>query len=299
MEFKQIEAFVNVVKYKSFSKAADASFLTQPTISAHVSTLEKELGVVLIDRMGKESRPTKQGRIFYKYALDMMNIREKAVLAVQAQKQELSGILEIQTSSTPGEYIVPELIGKFQKEHPLVRFYLAQSDSNEVLDNIEQQEGEIGFSGGFKNNGLVYEPLCKIPCVVIAPKTPKFIALKEKNSSVDIHDLEGLSFIWREEGSATRKSFEDTYSEKTGCKPWVVATLNSMGAIKQAVKLGMGISILPKIAIDATDEEELITINLEDESFDREFYMVYRRNTVLSPIAVEFKKFVLEYFGKI
>lgn len=298
MDFKQIEAFINVVKYKSFSKAADASFLTQPTISAHVSALEKELGVTLIERMGKESRPTKQGRLFYKYALDLLNTREKAVRSVQAKKQELAGILEIQTSSIPGEFIVPELMAKFSGEHPQVRFYLAQSDSNQVLENIDNNEGEIGFAGGFKKNGLTYEPLCRIPCVVIAPKTSRFLALKEAGNSVDIHSLDGESFVWREEGSATRRYFEDTYYKKTGSKPLVVATVNSMGAIKQAVKMGMGVSILPEIAVNAADKEEFAVFSLNDESFDREFYMVYKKNATLSPIAAEFRKFVLDSFRR-
>ena len=79
MEFKQLEAFVNVVKYKSFSKAAEATYLTQPTISTHISSLEKELGVKLVDRNGKESRPTKHGRAFYNYAINIINTRERAV----------------------------------------------------------------------------------------------------------------------------------------------------------------------------------------------------------------------------
>ena len=103
MEFKQIEAFVNVIKYKSFSKAADASFLTQPTISTHISTLEKELGVTLIDRLGKESRPTKEGRAFYKYAISLINTREKAIMEVGRRGSEFSGIIDLRASSIPGE----------------------------------------------------------------------------------------------------------------------------------------------------------------------------------------------------
>ncbi len=93
MEFKQIEAFINVVKYKSFSKAADASFLTQPTISTHISSLEGELGVTLIDRMGKESRLTKQGREFYKYAINMINTREQALYAMEKAGKEVAASL--------------------------------------------------------------------------------------------------------------------------------------------------------------------------------------------------------------
>ena len=124
MEFKQIEAFVNVIKYKSFSKAADASFLTQPTISTHISSLEKELGVTLIDRMGKESRPTKAGRAFYKYAISLINTREKALVEIGRGGTELSGILDLRASSIPGEYIVPELMTGFRQLLPQVRFYM-------------------------------------------------------------------------------------------------------------------------------------------------------------------------------
>lgn len=79
MDFKQIEAFVNVVRYKSFSRAADATFFTQPTISTHVSTLEKELGTKLLDRRGRTVEMTPQGRKFYNFAVDMVNTREQAI----------------------------------------------------------------------------------------------------------------------------------------------------------------------------------------------------------------------------
>ena len=79
MEFRQLEAFVNAVKYKSFSKAADATFLTQPTISTHVSNLEAELGVRLLNRKGREISLTPQGQEFYGYAMELLNTRERAV----------------------------------------------------------------------------------------------------------------------------------------------------------------------------------------------------------------------------
>lgn len=91
MEFRQLEAFVNAVKYKSFSKAADAAFLTQPTISTHVSNLEIELGVKLLNRTGREILLTPQGQEFYSYAVDLLNTREKALLSVQAARTEPDG----------------------------------------------------------------------------------------------------------------------------------------------------------------------------------------------------------------
>jgi DNA-binding transcriptional LysR family regulator len=79
MDFKQIEAFVNVAKYKSFSKAAEAIYLSQPTISSHIASLENELGVILFDRNGKEVRLTRAGSIFIEYAVNLINIRNTAI----------------------------------------------------------------------------------------------------------------------------------------------------------------------------------------------------------------------------
>lgn len=82
MDFKQIEAFINVAKFKSFSKAAEAIFLSQPTISAHISNLEKELNTTLFDRSSKEVNLTPAGKIFFDYALNLLNIRNNAIYSI-------------------------------------------------------------------------------------------------------------------------------------------------------------------------------------------------------------------------
>ena len=89
MDFKQIEAFVNVVRYKSFSKAADATFFTQPTISTHIRNLEKELGVKLLDRKSRTVEMTPQGSKFYKYAVEMINARALAFEAINDDSESL------------------------------------------------------------------------------------------------------------------------------------------------------------------------------------------------------------------
>ncbi|MGF6376092.1 DNA-binding transcriptional LysR family regulator [Clostridiales Family XIII bacterium PM5-7] len=296
MDFKQIEAFVNVVKYKSFSKAADATFVTQPTISAHISSLEKELGTSLIDRKGKESRPTKQGRMFYKYALDMMNTRSKAFIDLQQYKEELSDVLEIQASSIPGQFLVPELVSEFHQLHEKVKFYVEQSDSKETINNILEQKGEIGFIGYAKTAGLDYELLYTDKCKIITPKTEPYLERHQKSSVFKISDMKNEAFIWREEGSATRTLFEDIYAKTVGNKINVIATVNSIDAIKQCVGFGLGISILSELAI--SESEAYLVFDLEDDAFSREFYMINKKNVALSPTAMEFKHFVLDYYRK-
>ncbi|MDD4582896.1 MAG: selenium metabolism-associated LysR family transcriptional regulator [Eubacteriales bacterium] len=297
MDFKQIEAFVNVVKYKSFSKAADALFLTQPTISTHVSTIEKELGIRLIDRHGKEALPTKQGKILFKYAVHMINTREKAVFSLQSFTKEINGILEIQASSVPGEYLVPSLITKFRERYPLVRFYLEQSDSNKVEENLLEQKGEIGFTGYMGTDNLMYKKLIDDHLVLITPRNERFKSIAGRE--IRIEDIINESFVWREQGSATRKEFENKISVM-GYNPKqmkVVARMNTMEAIKQAVSNGLGISIISGIAVDCDQScRGYLTFEIKDMNLDREFYLIWNKNVALSPTAEAFKTFVLDSY---
>ena len=130
MDFKQIEAFVNVVRYKSFSKAADATFFTQPTISTHIRNLEKELGVKLLDRKSRVVEMTPQGSKFYKYAVEMINARAQAFDALNDINGSIGGILEIQTSSIPSVTFLPELLSGFRSENAGIQYYVSVSDTD-------------------------------------------------------------------------------------------------------------------------------------------------------------------------
>lgn len=159
MEFRQLEAFVNAAKYKSFSKAADATFLTQPTISTHVSNLENELGVRLLNRSGREISLTPHGHEFYSYAVELLNTRSRAVMSMKNLKEDLDGILEIQTSSIPGYFYLPQVMEEFHELFPRVRFYVEQSDSRLVNENLMNQRGELGFTG-YKETAASALSLC-------------------------------------------------------------------------------------------------------------------------------------------
>ena len=280
MEFRQLEAFVNAVKYKSFSKAADATFLTQPTISAHINNLENEMGTTLVNRTGREITLTKQGELFYPYAIDMLHTRSQALATVQAQCEAMDGVLDLYASSIPGQYYLPRLIGEFHAKCPKIRFYVDQSDSKTVIENVMSQKGEIGLTGYKMHNSLVYEPVFMDELVLIVPDTEKYARWK-MGSTVSFRDFEHETFILREEGSGTKQEMEK--AEIHGVPVFknvdVIARMNSTETIKQAVAGGLGISILK---IDGLDKK-------------RTFYMVYSKNIRLSPIAEAFRDLVIDY----
>lgn len=299
MEFRQIEAFVNAVKYKSFSKAADATFLTQPTISTHVSNLESELGVRLLNRRGRDITLTIPGQEFYSYALDLLNTREKAFAQLRNRSDELEGILEIQTSTIPGHYFLPLLMEGFHKLYPKVRFYIEQTDSRIVNEKLINQQCEIGLTGYRGSTALTYEPLFEDEMVLITPDKEKYRAFKNGDEipvDVFIHE----PFIMREEGSGTKQEMEKALvNGKAVFKNVdVIARMSNMSAVKQVVSRGLGVSIISEQIIKETALAENIRyFKIAGLEKKRQFYLAYNKNICLSPIAERFLEYVQENFS--
>ena len=296
MEFRQLEAFVNAVKYKSFSKAADATFLTQPTISTHISNLETELGVRLLNRKGREITLTSQGQDFYGYAMELLNTRERALDHIHNQSKEIDGILEIQTSSIPGHSFLPMLMDEFHKLYPKVRFYVEQTDSRTVNENLLNQRGEIGFTGYKGNSALAFETIFEDEMVLITPDIEKYRSYKngeEIPTELFIHE----PFIMREDGSGTKQEMEQALvNGKAVFKHIdVIAKMTNMEAVKQVVGRGLGVSIVSEQVVKETAESENIRyFKIQGLEKKRCFYLTYNKNVVLSPIAELFLKFVRE-----
>ena len=300
MDFKQIEAFVNVVKYKSFSKAADATYLTQPTISVHIRSLENELGVTLLDRQGKSITPTPQGKTFYRYATEIIATRDYALSTFSNEAENLKGVLEIQTSSTPGQDFVPWMLKGFSDLHKDVHYTVEQSDSSQVRENLINGIGEIGFVGSIGSDELIYEPVFEDePRLIVSNTRP---AGKIEGDTISIADFINEPFLWREQGSAWREtshskeSFE-MFLKENGYKENslnIVARINSIGVIRKTVATGLGASVVSSSAIGEKDFAMGIkSYKIKEYDSKRTFYMAYRKKIYLSPIAEAFKDYVL------
>ncbi|MBQ0018328.1 MAG: LysR family transcriptional regulator [Clostridiales bacterium] len=289
MDFKQIEAFVNVVRYKNFSKAADATFFSQPTISTHISNLEKELGVALLDRKGRYVEMTPKGETFYKFAMEMINSRDGARDALSKTGNSLSGILEIQTSSIPGVTFVPELLAEFRKQHDKVQYYVTMSDTQSVIDNLNDHRGEIGFVGEkLSSSSLSYTKLSSDSIVMIAPTEYKL------PDTISMDEAVKLPFVWRETGSATRKSFENAAAkfgyDKNSFE--IAGLFNDLDSIIRSVEVGLGVAIISRRVAESIGGERVKTVEIRNFTDERVFYMVHLKGVALSPSAEAFIEFV-------
>ncbi len=297
MEIRQLQTFVYVVQLKSFSKVAEKLFLTQPTITSHIQSLEKELGVVLLNRSSKEITLTKGGQILYEYALNILDLKDKALFSLDTYKERIKGSLTLAASSIPEQYVLPELMLEFRKSYPDVIFDIKHYSSREAIDKIEKYDIEFGMVGTkIEHSKLSFVDLMEDQLVVIAPNHWKSI-----ESPITMEKLVTLPIILREEGSGTRIQFENTLQQSGYSLEDlnIVCYLQSSEAIKEAVKKGLGISIISEKAIKTEKHFNLLqVIPLKDLKITRNFYFIYHKNRALSPLSDTFKKFVLDYLQK-
>lgn len=299
MDLKQLEAFVYVVKLKSFSKAAQHIYLTQPTISAHIISLEKELDTKLIERGTKYVYPTKPGSILYQYAVKMLNLREDACCAVKNYNKELKGNLKISASTVPSQNILPKVISAFREEYPNIFFTIQRQDSGKVVDSVLSGNADLGFCGADTHNpDILYDGFTQDHLVVITPNEPRFKEMQPGTLKADILLKEPI--IMREEGSGTRIEMEH-FLTKAGIdlgELHIVAQFDDPDSIKHSVSQGMGISIISKAAIE--DYEKfglLLAFDLSNINMERNLYMVTRKHTSPSFACEVFIGFVKRFYS--
>jgi len=298
MDFKQIEAFVFVVRHKTFSRAADAIYLTQPTISSHINSLEKELGVKLVDRSGKEITPTEAGRIFYEYAENLINVRDNAVYTLSEFSNKIEGKVELAASTVPAEYLLPKLMNGFRGKYPNISFSVQQLDSEQVITEILDRNYELGIVGTkFENSKLEYHFLTEDKLVLAAPNNEKYSDIKSNTISFDM--IKDEYFIYRESGSGTRQEFERA-AQRSGINPGsirIAAQFNSISAIKQSVSQGLGVSIMSMVSIEDYVRFGLLkAFDIEGFDLKRTFYLVTHKKRPLSPVNNEFLRYVTEFY---
>ena len=147
MNLKQLEAFVRVAETKNFSEAARQLYLTQPTVSAHISALEKELDICLFIRSTKEVKLSDAGRELYTYAEKMLAIEREIREHFGTSARKGKRILKIAASTIPSQYLLPDIMVRFCRKYPAEQLNVAETDSAGVVERIVSHQADIGFAG--------------------------------------------------------------------------------------------------------------------------------------------------------
>ncbi|MGV8984073.1 selenium metabolism-associated LysR family transcriptional regulator [Clostridium sp.] len=297
MDFKQIEAFISVARFKSFSKAASTIFLSQPTISSHIASLERELNVQLFDRTSKEVYLTPAGKSFLEYAINIVNTRNNAISNLSNFNTLISGKLNLSASTTPCNSLVPDLIKNFSHLYPDVRFNITEQSSGNIIKEILDLHCEIAIVGTtIKNSKIKSYKLMEDNLVLISStdmNVPDEVTLK---------DLLKYKFIIREKNSATRITL-DAALESKGINPDllnVFCEVNTLDNLLQFVKLGTGVSIISdKISFDYIDSSKIKISKITDLLLKRNLYLIINSKRTLTPIANAFFSMCKDMFSLI
>jgi len=291
MDLWQLYIFVSVVENKSFSKASLTINLSQPTVSNHIKELEDYFECRLLDRLGKTTEPTRAGQILYKYAKELLTLRDQAESAVHDFLGNAKGSLFIGGSTIPSGYILPKLIGPFSKQFPDIHVQLMAGDTMQIINEIKTGDLEFGIVGAkIEDPLIIQEQLVTDEMKLILPIDHPW----SKQSQVDCSDLLNTPFIAREKGSGTWKSILNSL-KNAGFDPDRLNTVVTMGntiSVIQGVLNHAGISILSTIAVqDDIDKGRLIALPVKGLDLNRFFYLTMAKKRTLSPISNKFIKF--------
>ena len=295
MEFKQLEAFVAVVDYGSFSEAARKLYLTQPTISTHIRSLEEELHIRLIIRTTKKLTITPKGYQLYDSAVRMLDIRNNLFENFTGSKKQ---IIDLAASTIPSSYLLPELMAGFGRMYPDVYFHSWQTDSAGAISRVLDGSVDLALTG--QNTGddsCIFIPFCQDDMVIATPVNGHYLQLKER--PVTFYDFLKDPIIIRERGSGTKKEM-DIFLENAGIEPSslnVVARMNDLESIKKSIVNGLGISILSaRSAVDLKKTKQILLFPLEGTAHKRSFYIVCSKNRILKAHVRQFIQYVKNYY---
>ncbi|HCC68748.1 MAG TPA: LysR family transcriptional regulator [Nitrospiraceae bacterium] len=279
MDIHQLKVFASAFKNRSFSRASEDLLLTQPTISSHIKTIEDELDCKLFDRIGKTIIPTKEAELLYPYAIELIEKFEDIKTAIGLLKEEIKGELVVGASTIPGTYIIPAFAAEFKKKYPDISFEVVIEDSKKITDMVLSHELLLGVVGAkMEQRKIEYLPFVEDELIFVSP--PKLLD-KER---IALKKLTHIPFLLREKGSGTRKMMEKHLTEKgIGLEDLnVVAVLGSTDSVKEAVKAGLGASILSRVAVKGELKAGVVKeIKIEGLDMRRDFYIIIHKKRTL------------------
>jgi LysR family transcriptional regulator, low CO2-responsive transcriptional regulator len=284
----QLRSFLSVMRNGSVTGAADELVVTQPSVSAAITALASELGTPLLERDGRGVRPTAAGSAFAPFATDAIALLEQGRHAARQAAGAAERRVRIAAVTTAAESFVPTLMRGFSRTHPDVRLGLSVGNRGDVLDRLLAQEADVGFGGRPPGNVRVEaRPFLPNELVLISASDDP-LAGQESVSPAQLH---GRSWLLREPGSGTRTANEQFLSA-FDLEPETL-TVGSNGAIREAARIGLGVSLLSRDAVAADlAEGRLSTIAVEPPPAARQWHVMRSSVGPARPLVDEFVAFV-------
>jgi len=292
MNFQQLRTFRVVAQQRSYSRAAQLLYLSQPGVSLQVRALEESVGMPLFERSGRQLRLTEAGEALLEYADRILSLVDEAQHALDELFGGGRGSVRVAASTTAGIYIVPRALGGFHQQYPGVRLTLDVVNRFTVADRLLHDEVDVGVLGLIDEaHDLEVEPFLPNELVVIAsPRNPL-----AQRKHLAIEELSGQIMLLREQGSGTRTDIERMFAERQ-LPLRIGMELRSSGSIKQAVSADLGIAIMPMHAIELELlAKRLVVLDVQGFPVRRDWSLARRAGRRLSAAANALWDYLLLY----
>jgi DNA-binding transcriptional LysR family regulator len=276
----QLRIFSTVARLASFSRAAETLHISQPSVSIQVADLERSLGVELFEQLGKRIYLTDAGRVLESYAQRILTLVEEAQEAVAEVTELHRGRLAVGASTTPGTYILPKVLGRYEERFPKITVTLEIASTRRIQERLLRSEIDIGVVGWVASaQHFVIEPLLDDDLVVVVSAHHPLAT----SPGIPVAALADHRLILRERGSGTREAIEAAMrSVELDLTP--AMELGSVEAIKEVVAAGLGVTILSRLAVAGeTAAGRLAVVPVTDLALKRAFSIIYHRDKRLSP----------------
>ncbi len=297
MNLRQLEVFIAVVEAGSFSRGAEVALLTQSTVSQHIAALESEVGLRLLDRTGQGVLLTSAGELYLRHARQVL----AECVSLRQAMAGFSGLqqatLTIGASNVPANYLIPTILPRLAAEHPGVALTMQTGDSREMLDRLLSDNVELAVIGSRSDaRGVDYRLLADdLLALAVNPRN-----LWSRRKSISLDDLATAPLIVREDGSGSDQALQKAL-EQSGFDPdrlQVAVRLGSNEAVRQALISGFGAAFLSEISIrQELARGELIRVQVNDLTVQRQFWLATRRGRTASPAAEIFTALMLKSFS--
>lgn len=274
-----LHVFRLVARSGSVTRAAQELFISQPAVSAHLKALEMAIGEPLFERTPRSMQLTQAGTVVLEQVIRLFALYEEIPAAIDAMRGRVRGEVTVAASSTPGAYLVPELLRQFQQQYPEVRPVLRVGDSTEVLQWLLDYQAPMGVIGEINiAEGLQSVEIGSDVLQLVAAAGDPLCRVKQ----VKPEHLRGRTLLLREQGSSTRAGAQSLLGERLKEFERVVE-VPSPEAIKQAVASGLGVAVLSSWATRLEEAAGLLQ-PVRDPLLrhSRKFFLVKRQDRMLS-----------------
>jgi DNA-binding transcriptional LysR family regulator len=294
MDLGQLEAFLQVAEHHSFSRAAESLQLTQPSVTARIQALERDLGEPLFVRNGRGVALTEVGSAFLPHAQRVLKALQDGRDAVLALHRMELGTLRLGAAPTISTYVLPGLLKKFRDRYPGIELAVRTEFSEEIVQLVLTDQVHLGLERKITHPDVVTVPVYEDEVVLVVGPDHPFAG----QARVTIEEVGKRHLIMFNRGSGYY-TLVHTALRQAGVLVPTAMELDNMEATKQMVKEGLGISFLPKVAVEqevARDELRQIAVD-GMELPRREIALIYRKGRPLSRGARAFVELLEERYG--